>query len=134
MRIYLAFVLLLTAFLTSAEEACESYRNNSYLSINKSEINIKNSSYSDISGLYNLVQTDSKSDILRKISISSKPIYTVKLLCTDDINIFFSVYLGDFKLRLMDGVILMESATYHSGPHSLVNPDDKIMIIQADKS
>jgi len=134
MRIYLAFVLLLSSSLTSAEEACESYRNNSYLSINKSEINLKNPSYSDISGLYNLVQTDSKSDIIRKISISSKPIYKVKLLCSDDINIFFSVYLGDFKLPLMDGVILMESATYYSGPHSLVSPDDKIVIIQADKS
>lgn len=134
MRTYLALLLLLTSFITNAEENCESYRSKSYQSINKSEPNLKHPLYSDISGLYSLVQSDYKSDIVRKISASSNPMYTVKLLCADDLSIFFSVYLGDLKLALMDGAILLKSSKYFNGPHSLVNPDDKVVIIQADKN
>jgi hypothetical protein len=130
---YLILVFLFTSFITNAEETCNSYKNKSYLSINKREINLKHSLYSDISGLYNLVQSDFKSNIVRKISKSSNPMYKVKVLCTDDLNIFFSVYIGDLKVAFMDGVIIMESARYYSGPHSLINPDDKVVIIQADK-
>ena len=133
MRTYLVFVLLLTSFITNAEETCESYKSKSYQSINKSEMDLKHPLYSDISGLYNLVQSDYKTDIVRKISTSSNPMYKVKLLCADDLSIFFSVYIGDLKLAFMDGVILLESAKYFSGPHSLINPDNKVVIIQADK-
>ena len=60
--------------------------------------------------------------------------YKVKLLCADDLSIFCAVYIGDLKLALMDGVILLKSSKYFSGPHSLANPDDKVVIIQADKN
>ena len=133
MRIYLFIILIFTSNFTFGKDLCSQYKGDNYLAINKSEINLKHYLYSEISGLDQLVGTDYSEDIIRKITSSSHPMFMVKTNCVDDFHIFFSVYIGKTKVEFMEGVILIESARYFSGPHSLLIPDDdKIIIIQAD--
>ena len=134
MRIYLAIVLFFAPLISNAEEVCLNYKDKNYLALNKDEKNFKHPLYSEIKGLNELARSDYKSDIIRKITETANPMYTVKVSCSDDSNIFFSIYLGDIRIKLMDGVILMESARYFSGPFSLVNPENEVVIIQADQN
>ena len=133
MRVYLLIVFLITPIFTYAQETCDKYRDSSYQAVDKTQINLKSSLYSDIPSLNKLAQMDYKTDIIEKLSEPNQ-MYNIKVMCADDMSIFFSVYIGDLKVALMNGVIVIESGRYFSGPHSLVNPEDKVVIIQADKN
>jgi hypothetical protein len=134
MRKFIPIVLLFVCRLTYSLDICAEFKKEDYLAINKTHINLKHSLYAELPVINLFKQSEYSDDIIRKLSNVDHKVYSFKTTCKDDFNVFFSVYLGDLKVDFMDGVILLESGKYYSGPHSLVNPNnDEIVIIQADK-
>lgn len=128
---FLTLFILSTFSSVSAAQECSAFKAKGYKNINVTEKNVSDSIYTDINFIDGFGQRDSVESIIKRIESGTDSLWAAKVNCVDEMHIFFSLWLYSEKAELMDGVFLIESGRYSSGPHSFVSSDT--IFILADK-
>ena len=133
MQVFLVFGLIFFSLSSYATNDCSDYIRGNYSEINRTNMGFKDSLFAELPIINEIKYSDSSEEIVKKFNVSNNSAFTFKVSCNNVSSIFFSVYIGGEKVEFMDGVILLRADNYFSGPHSLVNSKEEVVIIQADK-